>query len=161
MTRLRKTHRIKWSTTKSKYKQGLFIPDNKGKYMGNINNIKFRSSWELKVFEFCDDNRHILKWSSEEIAIPYQKPVFNSKQFKWANYYPDVYVEYLNSSGGIVKEMIEIKPLKQTRHSKARKQSTKIYENATFLVNQMKWLAAEKWCHARNIRFKIMTENDI
>lgn len=162
MSRLkRKTHRIVFSTKKRRYLHGRFIPDNPSKYVGNVNNIIFRSSWELTTFEFCDDNANVLRWSSEEIAIPYVKPVFVQPFYKVTKYYPDLYVEYLSSKGAIIKEMIEIKPLKQTKSSRSRKTKNRIIENATFMVNQAKWKAAEEWCIQRRIRFKLMTERDI
>lgn len=157
----RKNHRIRYKQTNSTYSQGWFTPDNAGKYLGDVKNIVFRSSWELHVFEFCDDNKHILKWSSEEIAIPYKKPTFKKVPFKPAKYYPDLYVEYVSTGGAIIRQMIEIKPNKQTKPSRARKTKNRLYENAVYIINQSKWEAARQWCRARNIRFTIMSENDI
>lgn len=130
--------------------------------MGNVNKIIFRSSWELKAFEFCDNNPSILRWSSEEIAIPYIKPTFNAKKpYRKANYFPDLYVEYYNTKGILIREMIEIKPEKQLRPTRARKLANKITESKTYMVNQAKWDAARDWCRKRNIRFSFMTEKDI
>ena len=113
-------------------------------------------------FEFCDDNVNVIKWASEEIAIPYRKPIFNGRnETKNARYYPDLYVEYYNTQGHIVREMIEIKPLKQIVPSKARKTSNRIHEDSVYIVNRHKWEAAEAWCRARDIRFRLMTEKDL
>lgn len=157
----RKTHRIKPMKGPGKFRKGYFIPDNPHKYMGDVNNIIYRSSWELKAFEFCDDNKHVMCWSSEEIAIPYMKPSISQQKFIPSKYYPDLYMEYYNANQQLEKVLIEIKPKKQTRKSKARKATTKAIENATHKINEMKWMAAQQWCNANGIKFKIITENEI
>ena len=53
-----------------KYK-GKYTPENPNKYMGNVNNIVYRSMWERRCMKYFDGNASILKWSSEELAIPY------------------------------------------------------------------------------------------
>lgn len=92
------------------------------------------------------------------------KPVFSTSGgvgFKKARYFPDVYVEYVNKNGELVKELIEIKPKKQTRPSKARNFSTNFFENMTYMVNTAKWEAAKKWCEPRGIKFCVLTEDSI
>jgi hypothetical protein len=145
----------------SNYKQGLYIPKYPDKYMGDVNNIIFRSSWELEVFDFCDNNPNIICWSSEEIKIPYIKPTFDGRGAKHAFYYPDIYVEYYNSNGAVIKEIIEIKPYKQTIPTRARTQKNRLYESKIYAVNQEKWKYAKIWCMERGIRFNLMTEKDI
>ena len=53
-----------------KYK-GKFIPTNPKKYIGDSNNIIYRSMWERRCMKYFDNNPGVLQWSSEEIAIPY------------------------------------------------------------------------------------------
>ena len=60
--------------------------------------------------KYCDTTPSILKWSSEEIAIPYKSPVDNRVH----RYFPDFYVKVRESSGKIVHKLIEVKPSKQT-----------------------------------------------
>ena len=51
---------------KSKYN-----PINTRKYMGDPTNIVCRSMWERKMCKYLDTNQNVLRWGSEEIAIPY------------------------------------------------------------------------------------------
>ena len=54
------------------YKQGLFSPRNPKKYMGDPTNIVYRSGWEKRVMDWADGNSNVLRWSSEEVVIPYK-----------------------------------------------------------------------------------------
>jgi len=140
---------------------GRFTPNNPEKYIGkNLNKIIYRSSWELNAFKFLDRNRNIIKWASESVAIPYLKPMPDGS-YRKATYYPDLYVEYVDKDGNIGRELIEIKPHKQTKKTRARKPSNVLREEYAFMVNQMKWDAAIKWCNKNGIEFKIMTEKSI
>lgn len=145
------------------YSKGYFHPKNPHKYLGDIDDIIFRSSWELSFFRFLDDNKYILSWSSEPMAIPYMKPVMvkGKPTVKKANYYPDIYVEYVDKNGDMKYELLEIKPAKQTRPSKARKATTKMQEDYVFAVNTAKWEAAKQFCAQHDIEFKIVTEKSI
>lgn len=162
MSRNKKKNKIELLKSDTKHKKGRFYLNYPDKYMGDKSNIIFRSSWELEAFTFCDNNRNIIRWASEEIAIPYLKPTFKQNPpFRKANYYPDLYVEYYNKKGSIIRELIEIKPFKQLSPSKARKRTTKLVENYTYMINEAKWNAAKDWCRQRNIRFTFMSEKDI
>lgn len=142
---------------KGKYKQGRYRPKNSSKYVGNVDNIVFRSSWELQFFKFCDTNPNVLRWNSEGIAIPYVKRTTGRVH----RYYPDVFIEYKDKHGKILKELIEIKPLKETKPSRAKKHKQRLYENLTYSINQDKWTAAVKWCRERGIKFRILTEEQL
>lgn len=148
---------------KGRWKQDYFIPKNPHKYLGDADKIVYRSSWELKVFKFLDENQYILAWESEPFGIPYMKPtIINGKQtFKKANYFPDVYVEFVDDKGNERRQMVEIKPQKQTRKSRAKKTIVKLQENHTLAINQAKWTAAKQWCDANGIEFVIATEKSI
>ena len=67
------------------------------------------------------------------------------------------------STGQVKTYVIEVKPKKQTRPPKPRKNVTKsyIYECKTYAVNQAKWEAANEWCKDRKIEFKIVTEQEL
>ncbi len=136
-----------------------FTPRYPEKYLGDHTDIIIRSSWELRAFEFCDSNPNVLKWGSEEIVIPYMKPCPGG--FKPARYFPDLYVEYIKKNGEIKKELIEVKPKKFMRASRARNDHTKMFENATFIVNMAKFQAAEHWCKLNGIDFRVMSEDSI
>ena len=87
--------------------KGKFRPSNPSKYKGDPTNIIYRSLWELKFMNYCDKNENILKWSSEELWIPYKSPVDN----RYHKYFPDFYIKYKNTSGKIVESLIEIKQI--------------------------------------------------
>jgi len=144
----------------SKYYQDYFKPVYPEKYIGDVNEIVFMSSYELHAFEFLDSNPNVLRWASEEIAIPYMK-ILPDKTFRPATYYPDLYVEYRDKNGKINKELIEIKPLKQTKRSRSRNPATKLQEDYDYAVNVLKWDAAKVWCNQHGIKFTIATEKSI
>jgi len=147
-------------TSRGKWKEGLFKPRNPEKYLGNVEDIFFRSSWEEEAFKFCDNNPHIVKWASEEIAIPYRKPSPTTGLLIDSLYLPDLFVVISDDRGNLHRELIEIKPKKQTKKSRARKPGQRLDEEYTLMVNRLKWEAAEYWCKQRNIRFRLLTEDD-
>ena len=139
---------------KSKYR-----PTYPQKYKGNPNNIICRSSWERRFCHWCDMNKNILEWGSEEFSIPYISPIDNRVH----KYYPDFIIKVKESSGQIKTYVIEVKPEKQTREPVKKTRVTKsyIYEVTTYAVNQAKWKAANEFCKDRLIEFKIITENEL
>jgi hypothetical protein len=145
--------------------QNFYKVKHREKYIGpDVDNVVFRSSWEKKMFEFLDNNPYVLAWGSEIEPIHYMKPVSDEKgnlRVRPAKYYPDVYVEYVNENKEFKKELIEIKPEKQTKPSKSRKASVKLQENYIHAVNTAKWEAARQWCEERDIEFKIYTEKSV
>ena len=141
------------------WRQGEYTPNNPEKYKGDLSNIIYRSSWELEAFEFCDNNKNVLFWSSEEIVIPYAMPMANGS-VRPAKYYPDLYMEYKRADGKIARDLIEIKPHKQTQVSKSRNPKNKMYENAVHFKNQLKWEAARAWCGQNGLTFRILTEKE-
>ena len=138
------------------FKQGFYTPKNPEKYIGNVNKIIFRSSWEYNLHTFFDNNTRILKWGSEIICIPYIKPTDN----RIHRYYPDYYIEYVNTEGELIREIIELKPLSQTKQPKANSKH-RIYEQLTYAVNMAKWTAAEQWCQNNNVKWRIVTEKSV
>ena len=54
---------------------GKYVPRNPQKYRGDINNIIWRSTWELRLLKFMDENSSILEYGSEEIIVPYISPI--------------------------------------------------------------------------------------
>jgi hypothetical protein len=143
-----------------KTRTGQFIPTNWEKYIGESQIIEYRSSWELKALQFFDNNPNVLRWSYENIHIPYIKPLPNGNM-KRAIYIPDAYVEYVNRNKELKKELLEIKPKKQTVRSRTRNVTRKMNEDYVFAVNMAKWEAAERWCKHRGITFRIITEVSI
>jgi len=142
----------------TQYKQGLYRPVNHEKYIGR-HLPEYRSSWELKFFQWCDRTETVLEWSSESVIVPYVSPV-DSKVHR---YYVDGTV-VLREGDKIEKYLIEIKPKKQTVppvESKRKKASTLLYEKMTYAVNTAKWEAAEKFAKHKGMRFTILTEDQL
>jgi hypothetical protein len=130
----------------------IYNPVNAKKYIGNTHKIVCRSLWERNVCKFLDENESIIKWSSEEIAIPYTHPIDN----KIHHYYPDFMVQFKNESG-LQTWLLEVKPKKQTM---LREHATKS-EKLRWMVNRAKWNAAKQYCDKNNITFKILTEQEL
>lgn len=143
----------------SKWVQNFYRPVRPEKYVGDLKKIVYRSSWERRFFQFCDSSANVLKWSSEPFFIPY----WDSSSEKMRRYYPDAYVEILESCGKIRKLVIEIKPYKQTIEPVRRKKSTKTYLNEclTYAKNQSKWKYAREFCDKHEFEFVILTEKNL
>lgn len=142
---------------KGKFKQGLFKPKNKTKYIGKEDPV-YRSGWELKFFRWADDNPNVVEWASEAVIIPYVSPIDGRVH----RYYTDGVVA-IKENDSIKKYIIEIKPSSQTLPPvKGRKrQSTMVYETARFAQNQAKWDACRKWCEKHGFSFLILTEKEL
>ena len=129
-----------------------FKPLNPQKYVGDVSKINCRSLWERNVCKFCDENESVKKWTFEEIMIPYYSPLDR----KMHNYFPDFLVEFEND-GNRKRWMIEVKPKKQT----FLKENASKKEQATWIINQAKWKAAQDYCNKHGIEFKILTEKEL
>lgn len=145
-------------TGRRSYK-GTFKPTNPNKYRGNVNNIVWRSTWELKFMNALDLNPNVVSWASEEITIPYISPVDN----KLHRYFPDFFVEFKNSTGKAHKMIVEVKPAYQTQAPKPRKRVSPVMlkEIETWDVNRAKWAAATRFCEDLGWQFKIATEKEL
>jgi hypothetical protein len=140
---------------KSRYK-----PSNPQKYQGNPNNIICRSSWERKFCHWCDMNDSVLMWASEEFSIPYISPVDGRPH----RYYPDYLIKFKElTTGKITRQIIEIKPKKQTKPPTAPKRVTKsfLYESSMWEVNKAKWAAAVEFAKDNGVEFRIITEDEL
>jgi len=143
----------------SKYLQGRYIVRNREKYRGDVDNVIYRSSWELKFLAWCDNNPSVVQFSSEEVVIPYKSPVDG----KYHRYFVDCFVKIKDSKDTVKTYLIEIKPKKQTIQPEVKKKVTKRYINevVTWGVNEAKWKAATEYCKDRGWEFKILTEDDL
>jgi len=134
---------------------GKFTPKRKEKYAGDFTKIKYRSLWERNAFRWLDANPNVVRWSSEEIVIPYRWKVDKSIH----RYFVDLYIEWSNGEVMIV----EIKPKKETSPPKQPARKTKKYVNevTTYIKNTDKWEAAQKYATARGWKFQIWTEETL
>ena len=157
----------KTKSGKNKYKQSFYSLQNPDKYIG-ILPIKCFSSWEYAFCKFCDLNNTVIKWSSESLEIPY---ITTNNNYEPENhrYYPDFYVEMLNTfdPDRYDRLVIEVKPKHETEAPKAPvKQTLKMLENyeyslRTFKKNLHKWAFTKEWCEKRGLKFLIVTEDDL
>lgn len=138
--------------------KGIFKPENYSKYIGDPTKITYRSMWERKFMKYCDSSSNVLRWSSEEVVIPYMSPLDNKPH----RYFVDFLVE-INTPEGIKTWLVEIKPKKQCTEPKKKSRVTRGYitEVKTWIVNKAKWEAAKRVSDAKGWEFKILTEDDL
>ena len=135
------------------HKQGYYIPINKQKYVGDITNIRYLSSWEAGCCKYFDINPDVIMWSSETVKVKYRCSTDDAIH----TYLIDFTVKFAN--GTIL--LIEVKPANQTllpKSSKGKKKSTVLTENLVFLKNKSKWLAADAYAKENGAKFVIWTE---
>lgn len=139
--------------------RGIYRPKNPKKYVGDANNIIYRSSWECRVMTWLDNNDDILSWASEELIIPYVSPVDGRTH----RYFPDFVIKVKTRDGKTKTMVIEVKPERQTVAPEKKKRITKQYINevVTYGVNTAKWKAAEEFCLDRGWEFKVITEKHL
>jgi len=136
----------------AKYASGKYTVKNAEKYIGK-RAPTYRSSWEFTFCAFCDNNPAVINWASEAITIPYFNPVSGKNTV----YVPDFLVVYEDAAHRKHTELVEIKPSKETTMEGA-----KSYRDQLMVaINMAKWAAADAWCRANNMRFRVVTEYDI
>jgi hypothetical protein len=136
----------------SKYAKGKYQVKNAEKYIGK-KQPTYRSSWELKFMQFCDNNPNILQWASEAIHVNYVNPFTKRKTI----YVPDFLIIYIDAKGQKHGEVIEIKPSKETTFESAKSARDK----AAVVLNLHKWQAAQAFCAQQGLKFRVVNENDI
>ena len=139
---------------------GTFVPKNISKYKGNPTKITYRSSWELYMMKWLDNNPLVLFWNSEETVIPY----YSTADKKNRRYFMDFKVWF--EDGSIY--YFEVKPYKETQPPVPPKRFTKkakerfINEMYTYTVNQDKWKATKALEQKhKNFKFRIITERTL
>lgn len=140
-------------------RQGRYKPRNPQKYLGDIRNICYRSSYELKAMLQIDRDPEVIGWSSEEIVVPYRSPLDNLIHF----YFPDLYIEKANGE----KFLVEIKPeyqqtppiMEETKRHKLKKSS--IRASINWAKNLAKWESAKKFCEEKGWQFVVYGETEL
>lgn len=140
----------------SKYFQGKYKCRNPSKYVGDPDNICYRSGWEFKVMMQLDDDPNVLQWMSEEMPVKYISPLDR----KLHRYFPDFIVKK-KTPQGIKVFMIEVKPLKDMKVSKTKNRKRRMKETITVAVNEAKWAAARAYCKRRGLIFQVLTEKEL
>ncbi|NDE60340.1 MAG: head completion protein [Acidimicrobiia bacterium] len=146
------------ATYKTTYR-GVYRVLNPQKYRGDITQVIWRSTWELRFMKWCDNNSSVLEWGSETVIIPYVSPVDKRVH----RYFVDFYMKVLDKKQQIKKYLVEIKPERFTRPPEKPKRVTKKFIDEVFQygVNEAKWKAAFEYCSDRNMSFLILTEKDL
>lgn len=140
------------------FQQGIYKPINPTKYVG-VSQPKYRSSYELKFFRWCDDNANVVKWGSESISIPYISPVDK----RLHHYYPDNLVQ-IREGDKVTTYIVEIKPSKQVAPPQVKNRKSQqrvLFEQVQYAVNTAKWEAAQQWCKKVGFKFLILTEQEL
>jgi hypothetical protein len=124
------------------------------KYRGDPTKVVYRSMWEKACFIWCERNKDVKYWSSEEVVIPYRWDVDK----KMHRYFVDLKVTFTNNK----TVLIEIKPAKETVPPKRPDKSKRyINEAMTYVKNMNKWEAANNYCKDRGWEFQIWTEETL
>lgn len=149
----------------SKYKQGLYSIINPTKYIGDIDNIIYRSSWEKRFCQYFDTNINIIKWTSEpSLDIRYWNPIDKKEH----TYNVDYYIQI--KRGNLLENwLIEIKPENQYDINMRPKEPTgnitqqkiRAYNQKlkTWITNRAKFEAATRYAENRGYRFGAINEN--
>ena len=138
---------------------GKYRVQNKEKYVADLQECEYRSSWELRYMKYLDRQPNVLEWASENVIIPYYNPV----EKKTRRYFVDFYVKVRTTEGFIKKYIIEIKPFNQCNPPKKQKRTSNGYKSAVkaYIRNQCKWKAAKKWAEKRGWEFIVITEKEL
>lgn len=147
---------------KSEWYHGTFVPTNPAKCINKMA-IQFRSSWESRFCHWLDQNTSVRKWGFEVVTIPYRYDVDGRVH----TYIVDFYAEIVNRDNKVDKYLIEIKPKKQGEKPTMPKNKTMksmknyLYESYTYIRNQNKWQAAQAYCQANGMTFKVLNKDNL
>lgn len=139
------------------FKQGRYtIPQRyQSKYIGDYNNIFYRSKWEKTFMDYLCQSPNVKRWNSEDLVIRY----LNQLDGRVHEYYIDFYVEIDKGDGNLQKYWIECKPYSQTQPPKATSNSkTYAYQMKAYITNMSKWKYASEAAKQNGAKFKVLTE---
>jgi hypothetical protein len=147
--------------------KGKYRPKNKSKYRGDVRGIVYRSLLERRFMVFCDNNKSVIWWNSEEVIVPYISPVDN----RWHRYFVDFLVKLKTKNGDEEIVLIEVKPYRYCKPpkkmnlsgvDKRTKQARRyLREATTWGINSSKWDAATKYSDKKGWTFKIITDKEL
>ena len=141
------------------FKSAYFNPNHPEKYKGTFP-IIYRSSLELKSLRWCDGASHVTNWTSESYVVPYQSPLDG----RIHKYFIDNSITLKDKTGVEHRFLVEIKPLRMTKpptESRKKSTATLLYEKTNWVKNRAKWSAAEQFAAKKNMKFIILTEDDL
>lgn len=146
--------------------KGKYVVKNPGKYVGDVNDVVWRSLWERITMVFLDTNNDVVRWSSESIVIPY----ICATDGKRHSYYVDFYIEFKDGK----RWLVEVKPHAQTKpprtptklnegraKSNSKTRQRLLNEAKTYAKNISKWEAATKFAEKHGMFFALLTEKNV
>jgi len=137
---------------RKKFVSDIFHPANPSKYAGS-HEPRYRSSWELTMMRLLDRHPNVSSWASEPIKVPYINPLTR----KSSVYVPDFIIVYADKNGTVHKELVEVKPAKETMLSEAKTKGDKL----RYAVNMAKWEAAANFCKKHGLKFRVINESQL
>ena len=121
------TKTSKTKKKKSRFKTGFYDSSKMSK------KIRYRSGYELKVYEYLDKEESVTAYFAEPFKLPY-----NYSKRTVRNYIPDLLIVYADKT----VKLVEIKPKYKT----------------TTKTNLAKFKSAEEYCRTNNLIFEVWTE---
>jgi len=173
-------HKPDQSST-AKTKQGYARIKNSDKYIGDINLIIYRSSWEFAFIKYLDMSPSVIRWSSEPIKIPYYDRVSkleecaklgldpnNPVNWEIKNYNTDFWFEIDKGEKTTEKIFAEIKPSYKLKKPSPPDKNAPLKEQRIFnkaakeyLINESKFIAIKTWAEKHGAKFYIFTEKNL
>ena len=164
----------------SNYHQGNYIPKFKDKVLklNSQGGIYYRSSWEVRIMTWLDNNPSVTKWGSECITIPYQLTHYEKNgdiNLKSHTYYPDFYYEMKLKDGMTKKVVAEVKPkeeyndvvlfekklFKIPKDANLKKLKSVEFKFKMAQKNSEKWKTMIRFCDLKGWDFIIITEEHL
>ena len=140
--------------------KGKYSLKNPQKYVGDRENVVYRSLWERRLCVYFDTNPNVLEWGIEPFSIPYFNPLDNKNH----NYWIDFWIKVKEKTGNICEKLIEVKPYKLTQPpvlKEGRKKKQYLKEMELWVKNNSKWKAAKLLCEQKKWEFVIITEKNL
>lgn len=121
--------------------------------------VQFKSGLELRAFQYCDANPHVVHWSCEPFNIKYIKPTDG----KIHRYFIDLFIEFSSKDKFIVEVKSKGETIPPKKPTKNTQKAIMNYQKAiqTYAINSAKWAAAKIWAEENNMRFIILTETEL
>ena len=146
-----------------KTRKGKYVPINVRKYIGNPDQIYYRSGLERRVCEWCDITPAVEMWGSEEVSVPYIS-MLDGKQHR---YFIDFVIKMRNKEGKPLMFLVEVKPEKQCHlpsvqadapQVSIKSQRRRMAATLEYGRNVSKWNAAIKYANTSGMVFEIWSE---
>ena len=146
-----------------RFTNGTYKVKNKDKYVGDLESVIYRSSYERAFCVFCDGADHVVKWESEPFAIPYISQVDKRTH----SYFVDYYARIRNANGEERDYLVEVKPksrlVKPTypKPATSKRIATFNEQAKEYIRNLSKFAAARAYALSIGYEFLIVTEDHL